>query len=466
MNKSTKMKKYTLLVILISFFGIPIQAQTAVFKVGTSTKIINNDTGRWVQGAGVPKKATKIRDDLEANSIYLSNGKVQLLLVSLDLVGLETSYVVELREAMGVAAGIPPRNILLSCTHTHGGPSLVKTNYLMSIDTPYMKRLKGWLIDLAKESVDAAHPAKIGWAKGEVQIGFNRRLTWADGTHTMHGDAKRKDFTGLEGPDDPQHVALFATDMKGELKAILYHNTSHPTIFYGAGVYSADFPGEVRRKLREKFGKTIPVLFLNGAQGDISIDNMLDRPSENKEDKLERISKMIVDETMRLYKEVVFDDDPILKHEYKDLKVSVRLPKPDKLMEGRNVLSRIDAGENIRGMKMIMAFGAVHLQETFGKHPFDILPIHGLRIGDLAIVTQPCELYCQFGLDIKRRSPSKNTIIVGLTDGYGGYCPTISGLLGGGYSGEPISWTRLDPYAGYEFDENAATLLNSLWRVE
>lgn len=460
------MKRYVILLMLFSVFCIPLSAQTDAFKLGAATKVINNDTGKWVQGAGVPKKATKIRDDLEANSIYLSNEKTQLLLVSLDLVGLESSFAVKLREAMGVAAGIPPRNILLSCTHTHGGPSLVKTNYLMDIDTVYMNRLEGWLVDLAKESVTTARPAKIGWAKGEAQIGFNRRLTWADGTHTMHGDATRKDFTGLEGPDDPQHLALFATDMKGDLRAILYHNTSHPTIFYGAGIYSADFPGEVRRQFRERFGKNLPVLFLNGAQGDISIDNMLDRPSENREEKLERISKLVVDETMRLYKDIIFDDNPIMKHEYEDLKVSVRLPTPDKLMEGREILYRIDAGENIRGMKMIMAFGAVHLQETFGEHPFDTLPIHALRIEDLAIVTQPCELYCRFGLDIKRRSPSKNTIVVGLTDGYGGYCPTIYGLLGGGYSGEPISWTRLEPYAGYQIVEHASSLLNTLWQTE
>ena len=32
--------------------------------------------------------------------------------------------------------------------------------------------------------------------------------------------------------------------------------------------------------------------------------------------------------------------------------------------------------------------------------------------------------------DIKRRSPVSNTIVVGLADGYVGYCPTIYGVLG------------------------------------
>ena len=79
------------------------------------------------------------------------------------------------------------------------------------------------------------------------------------------------------------------------------------------------------------------------------------------------------------------------------------------------------------------------------------------------MVTQPCELFSQFGLDIKRRSPGKSTIVVGMTDGYNGYCPTIYGLLGGGYSGSPISWTRLEPEAGYKIVETSAVLLNKVW---
>lgn len=453
-------------IFLINIFilcSISAVAQSGLFQVGTATKVINNTIGGWVQGAGVARQASEIRDDLEANGIYLSKGDVNILIISCDLMCLESSYVFQLRKEIGIAANISPRNVLISCTHTHGGPSVLKTNYLMPLDTLYLERLGTWLVDVAKEAVNSATPGKIGWAKGEAKIGFNRRVTWADGSHTMHGDTKRDDFTGLEGPDDHQHLAMFATDLNGKLLSILYNNTTHPTIFYGAGVYSADFPGEVRKSIRNTIGDNIPVLFLNGAQGDISMENMLNRQSETREGKIKRISKIVVDETMALYKDVVMDDNPVLKHDFDDLKIPVRLPGPDQLSEARKILSRIDSGENIRGMKMIMAFGAVHLQEIYGDNPFDILPIHAIRIGELAIVTQPCELFCQFGLDIKLRSPASNTIVVGLTDGFGGYCPTIYGLLGGGYSGAPLSWCRLEPYAGYKIVESASRLLYGLW---
>jgi neutral ceramidase len=459
----SKVLKITL---ILSFYLVSAVSQADVLRIGAATKIINNEIGGLVQGAGVPRYATEIRDNLEVNALYLSKGEVEILMISCDLGGLESPYVIKLREAMGVAAGIPPRNILVSCTHTHGGPSVLKTNYLMPLDTLYLERLHNWLVELAKEAVGSARPGKIGWAMGETQIGYNRRVTWEDGSHTMHGDTKRKDFNGLEGPDDPSHLAMFAADKNKELLSIVYNNTTHPTIFYAAGVYSADFPGEVRKSIRSMTKKNIPILFLNGAQGDIAINDMFNPRSETKEEKLQRISKMVVDETMDLYRDITYDDDPVLKHDYHDLKVAVRLPSTEALIEGKEILERIDAGENIRGMEMIMAFGAVHLQETYRNNPYDILPVHAIRLGELAIVTQPCELYCQFGLDIKRRSPVSNTIVVGLTDGFGGYCPTIYGVIGGGYSGAPIAWARLEPYAGYKIVESASQLLYNLWLEE
>ena len=466
MNKTSINFRSIIIISLLVIFYFSGHASRDIFKIGSAYKIINNKPGGLVQGAGVAAEASEIRDDLEANALYLSKGTDEILIISCDIAGLQSSYAIRAREAIGVAAGIAPRNILISATHTHGGPSVLKTNYLMPLDTAWLENLMTWLVDLGKEAVSSARPGKIGWASGEAAIGYNRRVTWADGTHSMHGDTKRKDYNGLEGPHDHSHMALFATDLNENVMAVLYNNTTHPTIFYGAGIYSADFPGEVRKSFRKIFTKDLPVLFLNGAQGDIAMDNQVDRISETKEQKLKRISEIVVNETMRLYKNINYDDNPVLKHEYHDLKVGVRLPDPEQIIKGKEILKRIDEGENIRGQGMIMAFGAVYLQETYGDCPFDILPVHAVRIGDLAMVTQPCELYCQFGLDIKRRSPVKNTIVVGLTDGFGGYCPTIYGVLGGGYSGAPIAWTRLEPYAGYKIVETASNLLYKMWLNE
>ena len=436
--------------------GVPIQA-------GASSITITPPVGSWQQGAGVTRKGERILDELEANALYLGDGATPLLLLSCDLVGLELATVKPIREAIAAATGVPSRQVIVTCTHNHSGPSLLKTNFYMPVDDAYIAALGPKLVQVAGEAVAAARPAKLGWGKGRAQIGYNRRVCWEDGSHTMHGDTQRPDFAGLEGPDDPDHLAIFAVDAGGKPIAVVYNNTSHPTNFYGAGLFSSDYPGAAREILRRELG-AIPVLYLNGAQGDINMANLLEAETEAPEARMARIGKVLADETLRLYRAAAFHERVTLGHEVKDLELQVRLPEAAVLESAKQVVARMAAGEVINGMPGILAFGAVYLQEKYGEHPVDTMPVHALRIGDVALVTQPCELYCQFGLDIKRRSPTPLTAVVGLADGYCGYCPTIAGILGGGYSGQPISWTRLEPYAGYKLVEAAGPMLNRLWR--
>ncbi len=437
--------------------------QPQPLKIGAATCIITPAVGSWQQGAGVTRKGERIRDELEANALFLTDGQTRLLLISCDLVGLDLATVSPIRDAISTVAGIPPRHVIITCTHTHSGPALIRTNYYIPVDQSYIDLLSQKLANVASVAVATARPAKIGWGMGTAQIGFNRRVCWADGTHTMHGNTRRPDFAGMEGPDDPAHLAIFAVDEADKPIAIVYHNTSHPTNFYGAGLFSADYPDAARKTIRSELGR-IPVLYLNGAQGDINMANQFNRQPEDPETRLVRIGEMLAKETLRLYRKAEFHSHIPLGHTYEDLQVKVRLPEPRQLANAQKVMERIKAGEKIMGQKLIFSFGTIELQEQYGKQPIDTMPIHVLRIGDVALVTQPCELYCQFGLDIKRRSPTPLTAVVGLADGYCGYCPTIAAILGGGYSGQPISWTRLEPYAGYHMVEAAGPMINRLWR--
>lgn len=440
-------------------------ASKGTIKVGAASKIINNSLGTQIQGATVYKLANSIRDDLEANALFLSSGAESILLVSCDLAGLIPRFVASARKAMGEAAGIEPRNIIIACTHTHSGPSLLPTNCQKPLDEEYMERLQKWLVEVAEEAVEAARPARIGQGLGQVKIGYNRRCCWEDGTHTMHGDTERVDFTGLEGPDDPQHLMIYAEDMDGNLIAILHNNTSHPTSFYGCDFYSAGFPGAARKHLRNALGP-IPVLFLNGAFGDISIESMVspNPRKETSEQKMARAGHLIAGETLRLIHENEAREDLAIAHVYEDLHIPVRLPSVEKVDWSQKILARVDSGESVDTWDALLAHGTILLQKEFGENPIDTISVHVVRIGDVLLATQPCELYCQFGIDIKRRSPARYTGICSIADGYSGYCPTMSGILGGGYSGEPIWWTRLSSESGYLMVDCTAKLMNKVMR--
>ena len=433
-------------------------------QAGAATRTINGELGRPIQGATVNQLAQRVRDDLEANALYLVDGENRALLVSCDVVAVPHATANRARASMAAAAGIPVSAIIITATHTHAGPSVTPTCYNKPVDEEYLSRLESILTELAVEAVADPQPVQVGWGQGAARIGYNRRCCWADGTHSMHGAASKPGFTGIEGPDDPSQTGLFVRDMAGKLLAILHSNTTHPTCFYGADFYSADFPGAARGFLRDILGP-IPVLYFNGAFGDIALDP---QPAsgfgEQREQKMLRAAHLLCGETLRLLHEAHFATDLPLAHVSEDLPIPVRMPSEERLAEARSTLAQVDAGEKIPIWDQLFAFGSVALREEFGEAGQDILPIHALRVGDFALVTQPCELFCHYGLNIKRRSPAAATAVCGPANGYSGYCPTMEGILGGGYSGEPILWTRLVPEAGYRIVDTASRMLRDIFQ--
>ena len=125
--------------------------QPQPLKVGAATCIITPAVGSWQQGAGVTRKGERIRDELEANALFLTDGQTPLLLISCDLVGLDLATVSPIRDAISTAAGIPPRQVIITCTHTHSGPALIRTNYHIPVDKSYIGLLSQKLVDVASD---------------------------------------------------------------------------------------------------------------------------------------------------------------------------------------------------------------------------------------------------------------------------------------------------------------------------
>lgn len=433
------------------------------FRAGSATRMINCEIGDDLCGQYHRRLCERIRDSLEANLFYLADEQEQVLLVSLDLAGLfESSYVRGVCAAIESETGIPARNVLLCSTHTHDGPDTLGLLFDSPKNETYLSKLHASLVEGAREAVVAARPARVGWASGTAHIGYNRRLCWADGTHTMYGDSTRPGFTGLEGPDDPSHTVLFAVDENGKLIALAHSNCCHATCMESATFASADFPGEARALLRTAIGAELPVLYLQGASGDVSPWDMMEVPRHHEGERRAReIGAALAAETFRLLHTAQVAHAPVVRHAFENVELAVRLPAGEALERAKEVVAL--ASDRAGRVECVNSASILRLHDEFGEHPFDTLAVHAVRIGDYAIVTNPCELYCQFGLDIKRRSPAAVTAVAQLADGFSGYCPTIPALMGGGYSAEAIYWCRLEPYAGYKLVEVSARLLHQLW---
>ena len=112
-----------------------------MLKAGAATQIINNELGTDIQAAGHMKKVQRIRDDLEANALWIESGGGGLLFLTCDLGGLEMDYVQGLLPDVAEAAGVPQDNILIGCSHTHSAPSVLgPTHPDKPIDDAYLER--------------------------------------------------------------------------------------------------------------------------------------------------------------------------------------------------------------------------------------------------------------------------------------------------------------------------------------
>jgi len=71
-------------------------------------------------------------------------------------------------------------------------------------------------------------------------------------------------------------------------------------------------------------------------------------------------------------------------------------------------------------------------QDSMPRYDFEM---HVLRLGDVVFVTNPFELYLEFGHRIKARSVAQQTFVVQLSCGSGGYLPSARAEQLGGYGG-------------------------------
>ena len=93
-------------------------------------------------------------------------------------------------------------------------------------------------------------------------------------------------------------------------------------------------------------------------------------------------------------------------------------------------------------------------------------PIQALRIGPLGIVTNGSEFFCEYGLRIKRASPSSLTWVVSLANDFIGYVPTAQAFISGGYEPRTARSSFLAIDAGQKIVTSSLGVLNEDWDGE
>lgn len=90
------------------------------------------------------------------------------------------------------------------------------------------------------------------------------------------------------------------------------------------------------------------------------------------------------------------------------------------------------------------------------------MELHTLRIGDVAIATNPFELFLDYGVQIKARSPALQTFVIQHATNAGLYLPTEKAIAGGHYSGLPHT-NLVGPEGGQVLVDRSVAALEALW---
>ncbi len=429
-----------------------------VTRAGFFTTDITPPVGANIPGGFVPSPSTGIHDPLEVTAAVIAGDEITLAIVGVDAVSLKTEDVLQARTLAEESSGVPADNILVAASHAHtGGPA----NDVLGTDSDliYRSRVTNQIANAVTEARARLVPATIGWASGQAEgLAWNRRWVMRDGSHQTHADPDDPDVVESAGPEDPEVLLLAARDLDGEILGFIGNFTCHPTVM-GGPRFSSGYPGAWRRALRTLTGGEM--VFLNGAMGDITqVNKRLDLPQKGEEG-VARMSRALAGESLKLLAGMRWHDDLPLAVATEVFDMPFRAPSANLLEADRALLAECPwPGDYDR--ELVFARERILLVEFIDEVDAARCEVKCLRIGDLAIASSPGQMFCEFGLATKKRSPFDATMFVSIANGNIGYVPTAEAIERGGYEPTLCRGSRSIPEAGDMIVDASVRLLDSL----
>jgi hypothetical protein len=461
--------------VLLPLLALPSASQEPgkVFKAGAVAQDITPKKFPVSVNGGMQDRLAKgAHDPLHARCLVLDDGTTRVAFVVCDSCMIPREIFDPARAKASKATGIPAANILLSATHTHTAVTVTGVFQSDPVEEyiPYLiDQIAAGIIQADKQR----EPAKIGWTVGKdaTQL-FNRRWKMKAeniGTNPFGGTRDQVRMNpgyqapGLiepAGPTDPEIPMLSVQAKDGRPIAVLANYALH----YVGGLepLSADYFAAFAERLTDLIGarKAEPAFvgfMSNGASGDINNVNFAG-PTPGKREPGEQIrivSESVAQAAFAAYKTIRYHDHVTLAVAEKEIELGVRLPTEKDLEYARDIL------EKAREKKVLTTQPEVYARETtlLAKYPKTVKArLMAVRVGEMGIVSSPCETFTEIGLEIKAKSPLKPTMLIELANGYNGYLPTPAQHKLGGYE----TWRARSSYVAEDSSPKIVTTLLEL----
>lgn len=463
----------------LPFLAIDRTTSAAESKLGLRAAAVAQDiTPRQfpisVNGNMADVLAQSAHDPLHARCLVLANGETSLAIVVCDSCMLPRDLIDAARKLAGEKTGIPASNILISATHAHSCPTATGV-FQSEPDVKYIQ----FLIERIADGIDAAfrrlEPARVGWtAIDEPSQLFNRRWILKPGETVEDPFGGRTDRVKMNpgysnpqvdrpaGPIDPQVSILSVQARDGRPIALLANYSLHYVGGVSGPVVSADYFGEFATRISrhvngEKGQASFVGIMSNGTSADVNNVNfsLKSGPKREPYEQMGYVAEVVAQAAAKAYAGIQYHEALPLRVKDTEIELGVRLPTAEELAKAESQLDAVKE-RPLKGMPLIYA------RETtlMAKYPAQVkVRLQAIRIGDLGIVSSPCETFTETGLAIKKRSPFKQTFTIELANGYNGYLPTPEQHKLGGYE----TWRARSSYLAADAEPKVRdTLLDLL----
>jgi hypothetical protein len=405
--------------------------------------------------------SNNIHDHLHARALIFEASDCIVAIISVEVIAVSAEFSESVRRRISSATSIPVSNIILSATHTHCGPVTLSHffNQGQPLDLAYLETLASGIVDAAVEAFQQRQERLLKTGMVPVSgIAVNRRT--ADGF-----------------PVDPFAGVLLIEELDGTAAAIAVLYACHTTVL-GPNTLSItqDFPFYTLEKLRTAIGSSVEALYLNGAEGDLSIGHKSDLSAVGIIDSFrtfataQRLGERLADAVLEGLQTLVAEP-PLLEvltaHPRLRLKQYAPLATMTKAKEAALAdLVDGDTSPEMLSKRQRSLFARIEeyyamLCEASPEPEPKHLPVEciALRLGNTALVTLPGEIFVRIALNIRESSPFARTFFLGLANDYIGYVPDEEATVTSGYE---VVASRVPAQAGVVLQTAAADLLAAL----
>jgi hypothetical protein len=393
--------------------------------------------------------AASAHDALNSRALVLDDGITTLAMVVIDNLGAGPEVLDEAKAIASAKTGIATEKMLVSSTHTHSGGSIGTRDTSPAASIAYRKVIVEGIAESIIKAHAALRPAAIGAASHPLPDEvFNRRWYLKPGKMPLNpygklDTVKMNPGTSPEvidhpaGPTDPDITIISVQDAKRKPLCLFANYSLHYVGGLAGGQISADYYGEFARVMPSRLhgDETFVAMMSNGTSGDINnIPFGITRPPREPYEQIRIVAQKAADTAWFAQRKIEkYRNDIHLAMLQREITLKLRRPTPEQVADAKAILAIKDkaAIENLPRLAKNYAGSTVAAAER--AEDTLTVKVQAIRIGDLAVCGFPFETFVETGLEMKKRSPFAQTMVIGLANGRHGYLPTPEQHKLGGY---------------------------------